>query len=51
MEKISKVAAIKKFFETDGYPRVSRQELKELSPGEREELVILCAKELNCELA
>lgn len=49
MEKINKVQAIKRFFDTPERP-VSRNELMALSADERLELGTLCAAALGCEL-
>lgn len=49
-DKLTKFAAIKKFFSVEGKP-VTFDELKALSSEEREELAILSAEALGVELA
>ncbi len=51
METISKVAAIKRYFELDGGRQLKMDELKQLTAEDREELAKLAAKELGVELA
>jgi hypothetical protein len=48
---ISKVAAIKRFFEANGGRKIDMAELKALSEESRQELGELAAKELGEELA
>lgn len=50
MEKISKIKAIKLFFEADGGRKVTMEELKELNNEERREIGRMCADELGVEL-
>lgn len=50
MEKISMVAAIKRYFEADGGRKLGMDELKALSASDRQELGEACAKALGCEL-
>lgn len=50
MEKISMVAAIKRYFEADGGRPVKMDEMKALTAGDREELGKACAAALGCEL-
>lgn len=44
---MSRVTAIKTFFERDGGRRVTLDELRALNDAERQELAELCAKELG----
>ena len=48
MEKITRFAAIKRFFESDGGRKVTMEEMKQLE--ERGELAGLAAQELGVEL-
>ena len=49
-EKISKVIAIKRFFESNGGRKVGLEEFKQLTPEDRDELGPPAAKELGLEL-
>lgn len=49
-EKVSKVIAIKRFFELDGGRKVGLDEFKQLTPEDREELGAPCAAALGLEL-
>lgn len=51
METITKVQAIKEFFESDGGRKVSMTELKELGGAGLNELAPLCAAALGKKLA
>ena len=50
MEKISRVAAIKRYFEADGGRKVEMREMQALSKEEREYLAVEAAKQLGVEL-
>lgn len=50
MEKISKVAAIKRYFEADGGRKLEMKELQALSKEDREWLAVEAAKVLGVEL-
>ena len=50
MEKMSKMKAIREYFEKDNGRKVSLAELKALTPEDREELSTLAATELGIEL-
>jgi len=47
---MSRIKAIKTFFEMDGGRKVSMAELKKLSSGDKDELGMLACIELGCEL-
>ena len=47
---MSRIKAIKTFFEADGGKKLGMKELKDLTPDDKEELGILAAKELGVEL-
>ena len=47
---VSKVIAIKRFFESDGGRKVGLEEFKQLTPDDRDELGPLAAKALGMEL-
>jgi len=49
-EKMSRIKAIKTFFEKDGGTKVTMGELKDLSKDDREELARLAAAELGVEI-
>jgi len=47
MEKITKIKAIKEFFEADGGRPVTMNEMRELTADDRNELGVLAAKALG----
>jgi len=47
MEEIGTVAAIKRYFETDGGKKIKMEEMQALSKDERDELGALCAAALG----
>ena len=50
MEKMTRIKAIRTFFEADGGRKLAMSELKELTADDRKELGELAAKELGVEL-
>lgn len=48
--KLTRTAAIKRFFEDDGGRKVTVDELKKLSPEDRQELGTMCAQALGAEI-
>lgn len=50
MEKLTRVAAIKRFFEAEGGRKVTMSELKNLTNDDKQELGNLAAVELGCEI-
>ncbi len=50
MEKLNKVAAIKRYFESDGGRPITLSEMRALTGPDRDELGAACAKALGCEL-
>jgi len=50
MEKISRIAAIKRYFELDGGRQVTMGEMKSLTKDDISWLATECAKALGCEL-
>jgi hypothetical protein len=50
MEKMTRIKAIKTFFEADGGKKVSMTEFKELTDEDKDELGKLACKELGVEL-
>ena len=50
MEKMTRIKAIKTFFEADGGRKVSMQEMKKLTDDDKNELGQLACKELGFEM-
>ncbi len=50
MRKMSRVKALREFFEADGGRRLSMEELKNLPPEDRKELGDLAAEALGVEI-